>query len=164
MPKIMVRHAHASWLQREPESGLSALKKMVRRAAKATLVGFNLPKKTEISVLLTGDAEIRRLNRYYRNRDQSTNVLSFAMEEEEKLCKKAKHALLLGDVVLAFETVSQEAQDRSIPMEQHLTHLVVHGVLHLLGYDHERSPEEARQQEEREIAILAGLGIANPYA
>jgi probable rRNA maturation factor len=152
MPKILIHRVCNQW---------PPIDKTVRRAAKAALAGHDLPKKWEMGIRLTDDAEITHLNRHYRNRDQSTNVLSFAMHEGEQTPHPPGR--LLGDLVLAYETVNQEAMERSIPLEQHLAHLVVHGVLHLLGYDHARSPAAARKQEKREITIMARLGMKNPY-
>ncbi|MBF0461012.1 MAG: rRNA maturation RNase YbeY [Magnetococcales bacterium] len=154
MPKIIINHAHSPWPR---------LHKAIRRAARAVLADTTAARRGEIGILLTEDAVIRQLNQQYRNRDQATNVLSFALAEGEKGPKKVKKCRLLGDVVLAYETVLREAAAYHIPLEQHVIHLVVHGVLHLLGYDHERSPAEAERQEAKEIALLAGLGLANPY-
>ena len=154
MSNILIHRACPLW---------PTIDKAIRRAVRATLADSGPAKKGELGILLTDDAEIRRLNHHYRHRDQATNVLSFAMEEGEKGPKRGKKDRLLGDVVLAYETVAQEAQAYHIPLERHVIHLVVHGVLHLLGYDHARSPAEARRQETREVAILADLGLSNPY-
>ena len=163
-PKQPVDHDATQPTTKVAGQRLQPFKKTIRRAAKATLASFDLPKKSEISIAIVGDTEIRRLNRQYRNRDHTTNVLSFAMEDGAQLpAEMAQQAHLLGDVVLSYETVVKEARLRQISTKHHMAHLVIHGVLHLLGYDHERSPEEARQQEELEITTLAGLGIANPY-
>ena len=127
------------------------------------MVAEGAPPSSEVGIVLTDDAEIRQLNQTYRNRDQATNVLSFAMEEGGRPPGSPPFSPLLGDVVLAYETLIREATDRAIPLKQHLTHLVIHGILHLLGHDHERSPEDAERQEARESAILAGMGMENPY-
>ncbi|MEO5339381.1 MAG: rRNA maturation RNase YbeY [Magnetococcus sp. MYC-9] len=154
MPKIHINRDCTLWPR---------IEKTVRRAVKAALADCTRTRSLEVGVLLTEDAEIRHMNRLYRHRDQATNVLSFAMEEGEELPRKGKKQRLLGDIVLAYETVDREAAARQIPLEWHVTHLVVHGVLHLRGYDHERSPAEAQRQESREIAILANLGLPDPY-
>ncbi|MBF0161220.1 MAG: rRNA maturation RNase YbeY [Magnetococcales bacterium] len=135
----------------------------MRRAVKATLAACQASHKGEVSLLLTEERQMRHLNHHYRQRDQATNVLAFALTEDKKDRLKTKKGPLLGDVVLSYENVVREAEQAHIPLVQHVTHLVIHGVLHLLGYDHERSTAEASRQEAKEIAILAGLGIANPY-
>jgi len=125
----------------------------VRRAAHAALDagGMDSLPAGGICIVLADDRLQRRLNREFRGRDKSTNVLSF---------DGAPGAL--GDVVLALETIAAEAEAQGKTLAAHVAHLVVHGVLHLMGYDHER-PGQARRMERLEIEILAGLGIADPY-
>lgn len=113
---------------------------------------------TEVSVVLTDDAEQRELNRQWRGFDKSTNVLSFPQIEPF-----APVSGLLGDITLARETLEKEAEEMGISFEAHFTHLVVHGFLHLLGYDHIEE-EDAEEMEGLETDILATLGIADPYA
>jgi probable rRNA maturation factor len=107
----------------------------------------------EVSILLTDDAEMQALNLKWRGKDTPTNVLSFPSGGE------GGH---LGDVVLAYETVEGEAKQQSITIADHAAHLVVHGMLHLLGYDHEQE-DDAVKMERLETEILATLGIADPY-
>jgi len=114
----------------------------------------------ELTVLLTSDAEARDLNLQWRGKDQPTNVLSFPLCSEAGQCG---HIRLLGDVVLAYETVAGEARDSGLSLDDHATHLVVHGVLHLLGFDHQ-CEAEADIMENLERKVLAGLGLADPYA
>ncbi len=116
-------------------------------------------KPTELSIVLSSDAEVRVLNRDYRGKDKATNVLSFPTG----LSSDLSGADMLGDVILAFETVSMEADRDGKSLKSHLRHLVVHGILHLLGYDHE-TEEEASEMEQREVEILAGFGISDPYS
>lgn len=120
----------------------------------------------EISVRLTDDAEVRALNRDYRHKDTPTNVLSFPMIARDLLDTIANTddgEVLLGDIVLAFGVCAAEAAEKGIPLAEHATHLIVHGTLHLLGYDHQGQAEaEAMEQIERDV--LAMLGIADPYA
>lgn len=106
----------------------------------------------DVSVVLTHDGEVQQLNKIYRQKDKPTNVLSFPSDQEEDL----------GDIILAYETVLKEAEIEGIPPLHHMTHLIIHGFLHLLGYDHE-SEEDAQIMETMEIHILAGLNIDNPY-
>jgi probable rRNA maturation factor len=119
-----------------------------------------------VSVRLTDDAEMQRLNNDYRGKDKPTNVLSFPMHAPEILARWAEAGetdLLLGDLALGFETVAREAADRHIPMDAHVTHLLVHGTLHLLGHDHLDDPS-ADAMEALETRILQGLGLGDPYA
>jgi probable rRNA maturation factor len=112
----------------------------------------------EVSVVLTDDAEQRELNSQWRGIDKSTNVLSFPQIEPFGPVEG-----LVGDITLALGTVQNEANDMGITLEAHFTHLVVHGFLHLLGYDHIED-EDAEEMEGLETEILASLGIADPYA
>ena len=129
-------------------------------AARAALAGAKLPraKLLELSLVLADDALVRRLNRRWRGKDRPTNVLSFASDE----AAADGRALLLGDVVLAYETVAREAGAQGKTLAAHLAHLVTHGVLHLLGFDHQED-DEAERMERRERRVLARLGIADPY-
>ncbi|NYZ12987.1 rRNA maturation RNase YbeY [Azospirillum sp. RWY-5-1] len=117
----------------------------------------------ELSVVLADDAMVQTLNRDYRGKDKPTNVLSFALTEAAGPEPEPGAPILLGDVILARETVVREAAEQGKPEDDHLTHLVVHGVLHLLGYDHEQD-DEAEAMERLETRVLAGLGIPDPYA
>ena len=130
-------------------------------AKRAKVSGVSLRgRDCEISIVLASDAFVARLNRDYRGKAGPTNVLSFPalggapdMREEP---------LPLGDVVIAFETTRREAKAAGKPLAHHLAHLTVHGVLHLLGYDHTRAKDAARM-EALEIEILRGLGVPDPY-
>lgn len=115
-----------------------------------------------VGIVLTDDAEQRRLNRTYRGQDAPTNVLAFPIAEVPVTAAGAAAPLLLGDIVLACETVAREAGEQRKPVADHLRHLVVHGVLHLLGFDHV-TEADAAMMEAREIAILSGLGVPDPY-
>lgn len=126
-------------------------------AARAELPARDLS-DAELSLALVSDEAIRVLNRDYRGRDTATNVLSFPGGESADPAAP----LLLGDVILAFETVAREAEMQRKPVEHHISHLVVHGFLHLLGYDHESS-EDAEAMEAIEVRALARLDIADPY-
>ena len=116
----------------------------------------------ELSIVFADDATVQRLNRDYRGKDAPTNVLSFALTEAEEPDFPGA-PLVLGDVVLALETVLAEAErDRKTPAD-HARHLVVHGILHLLGHDH-MTDAEAEAMERIETAVLARFGIADPYS
>jgi len=121
----------------------------------------------EISVRLTSDDEVQTLNREYRQKDKPTNVLSFPMVQADLLDALSDGddgETLLGDIVLAHGVTAAEAAEKGVTIEEHATHLIVHGTLHLLGYDHEQGEAAADAMEEIERAALAGLGIADPYA
>ena len=124
------------------------------------------PMHVEISVRLTGDDEVRTLNAQYRHKDKPTNVLSFPMVQPDLLDTVSTNSddgeLLLGDIVLAHGVCAAEAVERGISVEDHATHLLVHGTLHLLGYDHQ-GDDEAEGMEAIERDTLAALGIADPY-
>lgn len=124
------------------------------RGAVAAAARF-APATGEVSILLTDDAGVRELNRQWRGIDKPTNVLSFPA------AATAQHALL-GDIVMAYETLARESQEQGTPFLHHLAHLTVHGFLHLLGYDHE-TDSQAEAMEGLERDILASLAIADPY-
>lgn len=124
------------------------------------------PERLSASLLLTTDAEIHALNREWRGRDKPTNVLSFPMfgGEELRALAPAGPPALLGDIALAYETCAREATEKGIALEAHASHLIVHGLLHLAGHDHETSPQDAEAMEALEVKALALLGLADPYA
>ena len=144
--------------------------KLVRRAAEAAIAESAFPqlatgdRPVELSVRLAGDEEVRALNAAWRDRDKATNVLSFPLAETADFedTNVAGAELLLGDIVLARGVCEAEAADKGVSVEDHATHLVVHGTLHLLGYDH-HDDDEAADMEAREVRALSRLGIANPY-
>jgi probable rRNA maturation factor len=113
----------------------------------------------ELGVRVVGSAESRRLNARYRGKDKPTNVLSFP---PAPLPDRAADSRPLGDLVICAQVVLSEAREQRKPLQAHWAHLVVHGALHLIGYDHEREAE-AKRMERREIAVLRRLGFANPY-
>ena len=126
------------------------------RAAAATQ---DLPEGAEVSILFTDDEAITRLNGAYRGKPKPTNVLSFAANEGNGPAMP-----LLGDIVLALETITREAMEQGKRFDDHLSHLLIHGFLHLLGHDHETGEADAQAMEALETRILAGIGIADPYA
>lgn len=157
--RIAVRVACTDWRQTVPGAV-----DLCRRAARATLVAAGVPGAVEASILLTDDATVRGLNARYRHIDKPTNVLSFPQQDGEPTAPTAVGAgLLLGDVVVAYGTVCAEAERDDKPIADHLCHMIVHGMLHLLGYDHQHDAE-AEHMEYLEADILASLGIASPYA
>ena len=125
------------------------------------------PLVAEVSVKFTSDGEVRAFNAGYRKKDEATNVLSFPMVDPELLdsiLASEGGEVLLGDIVLAHGVCAAEAEEKGVPVETHASHLVVHGALHLLGYDHEPGQEEADAMEAVERQALAALGISDPYA
>lgn len=130
---------------------------LLRRAARAA---FGASPRTgqsfSVTLLLTDDEEMRGLNRLWRGKNAPTNVLSFPADA-------ARDRGFLGDIVLAYETALREAKERGILLADHVSHLVVHGMLHLLGFDHERDAD-AELMERAERVVLAALGVADPYA
>jgi probable rRNA maturation factor len=119
--------------------------------------------RSELSVVFTDDAGMRRLNKAYRGKDSSTNVLSFPVRGGGAPDGPQLAGPLLGDVILAAETVKREAELASKPLEDHMAHLIIHGFLHLLGYDHEKEGQ-AKKMEQLERVALKKLGISDPYA
>lgn len=152
---IDIRIAAVGWRKALPDPAAS-LRKAVRAALKA-----ELPKgaATGLSILLTDDAEMQKLNAGWRAKDKPTNVLSFPAEAAVDPANPPEY---LGDIALALTTCRNEARAQGKRLGDHVAHLAVHGVLHLLGYDH-MSDDEAAAMEPREVAILGALGIADPY-
>jgi probable rRNA maturation factor len=164
--EITVTVTYDAWLAACPDA-----EALAERAARAALAAASPPATADrplvlgpmaVGIVLTDDAEQRVLNRTWRGKDSATNVLSFALAGAAEPAPPPGAPVLLGDVVLAFETVAREAAEQHKTLADHLAHLVVHGVLHLMGFDHE-SDAEATAMETRETAILAELGLASPY-
>ena len=152
-----------------PEADWTALADRAARAAIERTPHGDLvtsPALVEISVRLATDEEVRTLNAQYRGKDKPTNVLSFPMVQPDLIDTVSQNSddgeLLLGDIVLAHGVCVAEAAERGISVEHHATHLLVHGTLHLLGYDH-GDDDEAEGMEAIERQALAALGIADPY-
>jgi probable rRNA maturation factor len=136
----------AAWRRELPGAA-----RLARETARAVLVDAGVG-AVEVCLVLSDDDEMRQLNRRWRGKDAPTNVLSFPTGETR----------MLGDVVLAFETVVREAEEGDRPFVHHFRHLIVHGVLHLLGYDHEAESDAVRM-ENHERRILTEFGVPDPY-
>lgn len=164
MPRLRldIDYARPVW------TGRPILGRLLRRAMRRTFASPHVaredlpnPDCTEvvIALRLTDDAQMRALNHQFRQIDKATNVLSFPSLDHEAMAEPS----FLGDIAIGFETVQREAAREEKQFTDHLTHLMVHGCLHLIGYDHQ-DRAEAEAMEAKEIAILADLGLANPYA
>lgn len=151
-----------AWVEVEPlESWKERLQTYVASTFQAT--GWSHPSGVDLT--LTNDGEIQQINAQYRQKDQPTNVLSFPLLEFDAPVLSTSPSFeysLLGDVVLSFETVQREAKKMGLPLQHHVAHLVIHGVLHLLGYDHE-TDEEASLMQAKEIEILSQFDMEDPY-
>jgi probable rRNA maturation factor len=155
----------AAWSDRLPE-----VVRLCRAAADSAFAAAREHRRfpggaVEASLLLSDDARVRGLNKTFRGRDEPTNVLSFSNVEIDVLAAAGADGppSTLGDIVVAFETTAGEAAREGKSLSAHLSHLVVHGMLHLLGYDH-ATDGEAREMEPLEVRALAMLGIADPYS
>ena len=143
---------------------------LARAAATAAIAESAFPqlgqgeRAVELSVRLTSDAEVHALNAEWRGKDKPTNVLSFPMAEAAELANAtpAGPELMLGDIILARGVCVSEAEEKAISLDQHAAHLMVHGTLHLLGYDH-MDDDSAADMEAREVRALARMGIGDPY-
>jgi probable rRNA maturation factor len=131
--------------------------------AESAFPGLASDRDVEMSVRLGHDDEVHALNAQWRGKEKATNVLSFPMAEHDDLFAASPAELMLGDIILAHGVCASEAADKGLPLEKHASHLLVHGTLHLLGYDH-MDEASAADMESREIRALARLGIADPYA
>jgi probable rRNA maturation factor len=151
---IAVTLLDEAWLAAVPDAASRC-----REAALAALAAHKAPSAGELAVALGDDALLRRLNREHRGQDKPTNVLAFPLAQDND---DPALPALLGDVVIARETVLREAAAQGKTVADHLAHLVVHGTLHVLGHDHD-TDADATRMEALETAVLAGLGIADPY-
>lgn len=144
------------------------IEKLVTLVAEKALENAIMPKfaygrALEVSIALANDELVQVLNREYREKDKPTNVLTFASMDSEDFELELQHdPLNLGDVILSYQTIHRESQEQGKFILDHLKHLTVHGVLHLLGYDHQ-DDDEATDMETLEIRILEKLGVQNPY-
>jgi probable rRNA maturation factor len=144
---------------------------LARSAAAAAIAESAFPqlggcdRTVELSIRLAGDDEVHALNSEWRGKDKPTNVLSFPMADPDELAEAGEPGpeLMLGDIILARGVCAAEAAEKEIPIEEHAAHLMVHGTLHLLGYDH-LDDSSAADMEAREVRALARMGIADPYA
>lgn len=147
---------------------LGDIEAIINDAALKTLTSAIMPKFTrgkalEVSLVLANDDLVQVLNREYRDKDKPTNVLSFASLDGDDLEEEMLvEPLNLGDVILSYQTIERECQEQGKFFLDHVRHLTVHGVLHLLGYDHQND-DEATDMETLEIRILEQLGVQNPY-
>ncbi len=151
---IDVQRAAPAW-KAVPRAAATA-RKAARRAI--AMGGVPVLPGAVIAVSLADDARVREANRAFRGKDAPTNVLSFPAVAPERI----GGSLFLGDVILAYETVQAEAAAERKPIEDHLAHLVVHGVLHLIGHDH-MTDDEAERMESLETTILKEIGVPDPY-
>jgi len=157
-------------IEADPEwDSSSRWETLVRSAAEAAVAESAFPQLTrserpvELSIRLTSDDEVRALNARWRGKDKPTNVLSFPQLEPEELDSITPGPeLMLGDIVLARGVCEREAEEKGVTLEEHATHLLVHGTLHLLGYDHQ-DDGSAEDMESREVRALERLGISDPY-
>jgi len=159
---VEISHEAGDWPP-EAEAGIrAAILKTLEAAHLADNATDDGP--AELSVVLADDPFVQRLNRDYRGKDKPTNVLSFAFGDDEDEPDPAPGTpVLLGDIVMSLDTLTREAKEQGKPFAHHLAHLSVHGVLHLLGYDHIEDAE-AEEMEALETTILARLSIPDPYA
>ncbi len=144
-----------AWNQHEGFEALAS--EVIVSAVAATKI--KLSPQAEVSLLLCDDARIREINREWRGLDKPTNVLSFPAAPPSMLAKSPA----VGDIAIAYETVVREAREEAKTFRDHYMHMVLHGFLHLVGFDHE-TDEEADEMEALEVSILGELGVADPYA
>ena len=151
--------SHGNWA-----SAISDVERVCHRAALATFGACAEGKlsKVEVSILLSDDENLRILNKKYRGIDKPTNVLSFSNLDVNETVQFEAMPLLLGDIVIAYETTMSEAEQEGKKLADHLSHLVIHGILHLFGHDHENHAQ-ATVMESLETSTLAELGISDPY-
>ncbi|MBU6339336.1 MAG: rRNA maturation RNase YbeY [Rickettsiales bacterium] len=161
------------WLEEENSEKFikETCEKLIPLTDLKTILNKNFAKgfELELSISLVSDTQIKKINSQFRNKNKATNVLSFpALDENlvrkiglKKLTKSTKY-LFLGDIIIAYETVKKESLAQKKKFRNHLTHLILHSILHLIGFDHE-DEKMAKEMESLEIKILKKLNIANPY-
>lgn len=171
----MSKKSHLSLTLQQPagawKADLPNIRYLVQRAAThaldAGVKGGIEAHHFYLTIRLSDDAEVQELNAQFRGKDKPTNVLSFPFAprlwHEGGLRQREVKDVTLGDMILAYETCAAEAKSQKKTMADHLQHLVVHGVLHLIGFDHEDDEEAAERMEALEIEVLARFGVANPY-
>ncbi len=137
------------------------IKRIVKKAIFEVLKEMKFKKKYYLSVFLTNDSEIKKINKKYRKINKSTNVLSFPQNDERYLTKKTSK-IILGDIVISIEKVTTEAKLQGIQFSDHLTHMVIHSLLHLLGFNHEKL-KDFKIMKKKEINVLSNLSISSPY-
>lgn len=161
---------HDDWIAGlAPKQADSLITQAIRAALETLKTAGELPQSlagraVEVSAVLTDNDQVQALNRDYRGKDKPTNILSFPQfdADETHAGLPDDAAILLGDLVLAFETVASEAKARDIPIWQHVTHLVIHGLLHLVGFDHV-DDNSAVAMEQLEVQAMASIDLDNPY-
>ncbi len=158
LPVIEVMVVADCW-QAEPDAE-AAIQRAIQTAAGMVEPGIG---GTELAAMLTDDAGIRTLNNNWRGKDKPTNVLAFPALQPPAGREPGNAPRMLGDIAIAYETVRREADDQQKPFDHHLSHLAIHGFLHLIGYDHEKDAQ-AEDMEALEREILARIGIPDPYA
>jgi len=150
-------------LQQEFQAPELVLKRAyIKKVIETSLRFIDIDQDCEIGIACVGNDESHKLNLEYRDKDKPTNVLSFPGDVPEEVVAMLD-ALPIGDLVICIPVVLQEAADQQKTPIEHFTHMLVHGALHLMGYDHETSDEDAEEMEALEIQILAKLGFENPY-
>lgn len=161
---IAVEIASPEWADvLDDAEGIAGRALAVAFVAGYAAIGGGDAAEVEVSLVLTDDDSVAALNRDYRGKDGPTNVLSFPQEDEfDAPSSLPGMPLMLGDVVIAYGVTAREARDQGIPLADHLSHLCVHGMLHLLGFDHIEA-DEADRMEGLETEILGGLGVPDPY-
>mgnify|MGYP001446616120 FL=1 len=138
------------------------IKRIVKKAISEVLKEMDFKKKYYISVLLTNDNGIKKINKRYRKINKSTNVLSFPQNDERYLTKKTSK-IILGDIVISLEKIIKESKLQKKQSSDHLTHMVIHSILHLLGFNHEKL-KDFKIMKKKEINVLSKLSISSPYA
>ena len=137
------------------------IKVIVKKAISVVLKEMDFKKKYYVSVLLTNDSGIKKINKQYRKINKPTNVLSFP-QNDERLITKKRFKIILGDIVISLEKIVKESKLQNKKPSDHLAHMVIHSLLHLLGFDHEKS-KDFKIMKKKEINILSKLSISSPY-